>query len=95
VAPAEVEAAVAEHPGGGRVPCGIGAAPVLGEEIGLLVVPSPDARLDAGEVRRHCAERLAETRRPGVIRLVEGPACLATASPAGALPAGCSRRGSR
>jgi acyl-CoA synthetase (AMP-forming)/AMP-acid ligase II len=81
VAPAEVEEAVAAHPGVAACLAASVPHPVLGEEVGLLVVARPGARLDAADVRRHCAERLADAKRPGVIRLVDRLPTLANGKP--------------
>jgi acyl-CoA synthetase (AMP-forming)/AMP-acid ligase II len=81
VAPAEVEAALADHPDVAACLAASVPHPVLGEEIGLLVVPRPGAPLDVAGVRRHCAERLSERRRPGPIQVVEALPSLANGKP--------------
>jgi len=85
VAPGEVEETVAEHPGVAACLATAVPHPVLGEEIGLLVVPAPGVQLDIGELRRHCAERLADYKRPGVVRVVDSLPRLATGKASRAL----------
>ena len=70
LAPAEVEAALAEHPG-------VAEAAVVGvpselteEEVKAFVVPRPDARVAPAELREFAAERLTRYKVPRYLQLV-------------------------
>lgn len=66
----DVEAVVLEHPGVQEAAV-IGIPhPVLGEDVAAFVVPKPDADVTAAEVQSFCAERLADYKRPRLVRLV-------------------------
>ncbi len=73
VAPAEVEAALASHPGVleaaviGRVD------PEWGEAVTAIVVPRHGAALQAEELRAHCAARLARYKVPKQIDFTAEP----------------------
>jgi acyl-CoA synthetase (AMP-forming)/AMP-acid ligase II len=58
--PAVVEAAVVGIP-----------HPVLGEDVAAVVVVSPGATVSVGELREHCAERLADYKVPRRIELAD------------------------
>jgi O-succinylbenzoic acid--CoA ligase len=64
VAPAEVEAVLLEHPAVADAGVTSRADPEWGEALIALLVPRPGAALDAGELRRFCAERLAPFKVP-------------------------------
>jgi O-succinylbenzoic acid--CoA ligase len=73
VAPAEVEDALATHPG-------VLEAAVFGREdvrwgeaVSAVVVPKTGASLDAEMLRAHCATLLAPYKVPKEVRLVDGP----------------------
>ncbi|HXM56052.1 MAG TPA: AMP-binding protein [Candidatus Dormibacteraeota bacterium] len=85
VAPAEVEEAASSHPDVAACLAAAVPHPVLGEEVGLLVVPRQGGRLDVADLRRHCAERLADDKRPGVIGLADRLPGLASGKPSRSL----------
>ncbi|MGH9294554.1 MAG: class I adenylate-forming enzyme family protein, partial [Acidimicrobiales bacterium] len=60
----EVEAAIFEHPA--VADAAVIAVPheVLGEEVGAVVVPRPDSKLSADELRHHVSERIAAFKVP-------------------------------
>jgi O-succinylbenzoic acid--CoA ligase len=70
VAPAEVEAVLAEHPGVAEAAVFARPHPLWGEAITALVVPRDGARPDAAELRLHCLERLAPFKVPKAFELV-------------------------
>lgn len=88
VAPAEVEEAVSEHAAVAACLVAPVPHPVLGEEVGVLVVLNADARLSLADLRRHCGERLAEYKRPGVVRFVDRLPSLPNGKPSRRLAAG-------
>ena len=70
---AEVEAAIYEHPDVGE--CAVFGVPDprLGEEPAAAVVPRAGRNLDADEIRRHVADRLASYKVPARIWLLREP----------------------
>jgi len=70
VSPAEVEAALAEHPD--VVESAVFARPhaLWGEAVTALVVARPGAELQQGALRAHCLERLAGFKVPKAFELV-------------------------
>ncbi len=71
IAPAEVEAALADHPQIAEVAVvGIPDAR-WGELVCAVVVPRPGARLDLAGLRRHCAGRLAPYKQPRRLEQLE------------------------
>jgi acyl-coenzyme A synthetase/AMP-(fatty) acid ligase len=68
VAPEEIEAALAQHPGVVEA-AAIGVShPLMGEVAAVVVVAAPGSRLTEAELRRHCAERLPPYGVPRVYR---------------------------
>ncbi len=70
VAPAEVEAVLAEHPGVAEAAVFARPHPIWGEAIVALVVPRDGAAPDAAALRLHCLERLAPFKVPKAFELV-------------------------
>jgi O-succinylbenzoic acid--CoA ligase len=70
VAPGEVEAVLAAHPSVVEAAVFPRPDPEWGEAVTALVVPRPGADVDSGELRRHCADRLAGFKVPKAIELV-------------------------
>jgi O-succinylbenzoic acid--CoA ligase len=71
VAPAEVEAVLAEHAGVAEAVVFARPDPRWGEAITALVVPRPGQRPDPAELREHCRARLAGFKVPKAIELVD------------------------
>jgi o-succinylbenzoate---CoA ligase len=71
VAPAEVEAALAEHPDVAEAAVLARPHPIWGEAIVALVVPRAGAEPTQGALRAHCLERLARFKVPKSFELVE------------------------
>ena len=69
VAPAEVEAVLAEHPGVAEAAVFARPDPLWGESVAALVVARPGAELTAGALRAHCLERLAAFKVPKAFEL--------------------------
>jgi O-succinylbenzoic acid--CoA ligase len=70
VAPAEVEAALAEHPDVAEAAVFARPDPKWGEAVTALVVPRPGARPAAAALRAHCRARLAPFKVPKAFELV-------------------------
>jgi len=70
VAPAEVEAVLAEHPDVAEAAVFARPHPIWGEAITALVVPRDGAEPDAAALRLHCLERLAPFKVPKAFELV-------------------------
>jgi O-succinylbenzoic acid--CoA ligase len=70
VAPAEVEAALAEHPDVVEAAVFARPHPLWGEAVTALVVARPGADLQQGALRAHCLERLAGFKVPKAFELV-------------------------
>ena len=70
VAPAEVEAVLAEHPGVAEAAVFARPHPIWGEAIIALIVPRPGAAPDPAALRAHCLERLAPFKVPKAFELV-------------------------
>ena len=70
VAPAEVEAALAEHPGVAEAAVFARPHPLWGEAITALIVPRDGAAPDAAALRVHLLERLAPFKVPKTFELV-------------------------
>jgi o-succinylbenzoate---CoA ligase len=73
VAPAEVEAALAAHPGVAEAAVFGRPDPEWGRAVVARVVLRPGAAAGPGELRAHCAERLAPFKVPRVIELSAAP----------------------
>ena len=71
VAPAEVEAALAEHPGVAEVAVFSRPHALWGEAITALVVPREGVELAQGDLRAHCLQRLAPFKVPKAFEVVE------------------------
>lgn len=71
VAPAEVEAVLAAHPGVADVAVAGVADEELGERIGAVLVARPGAELDPAEVVAFARSRLAAFKKPEVIAVVD------------------------
>ncbi len=70
----DVEAVLYEHPGVQEAAVAGIAHPVLGEDVGAWIVPTPGSRVTADELRAFCAERLSDYKVPrGVTFLDELP----------------------
>jgi long-chain acyl-CoA synthetase len=69
---AEVENALAYHPGVAECAVVGRPDPVLGERVCAFVLPK-SAALTAGEIRRFCAERMADYKVPELVELVREP----------------------
>jgi acyl-CoA synthetase (AMP-forming)/AMP-acid ligase II len=66
----DIEAVIIEHPAVQEAAV-IGVPhTVLGEDVGAFVVLKPGAALDDDELKAFCAERLADYKRPRVLRFV-------------------------
>jgi acyl-CoA synthetase (AMP-forming)/AMP-acid ligase II len=93
VAPAEVEQVLALHPD--VADCLVAGVPhpVLGQEIGALVVLRPGSRLGTVDVRRHCREQLAAYKEPGIVRIVSELPRLPNGKPARSLARGVLESG--
>jgi o-succinylbenzoate---CoA ligase len=70
VAPAEIEAVLAEHPDVVEAAVFSRPHPLWGEAITARVVPRPGAEVDQGALRAHCLERLAGFKVPKAFELV-------------------------
>ena len=70
VSPAEVEAALTEHPDVVEAAVFARPHPLWGEAITALVVARPGAALQQGALRAHCLERLAAFKVPKAFELV-------------------------
>lgn len=71
VSPAEVEAALAEHPQiVEAVVIGV-PDPIHDQAVKALVVPAPGASLTEADVQAHCRTRLAEFKVPTIVALVD------------------------
>jgi o-succinylbenzoate---CoA ligase len=70
VAPAEVEAVLAEHPDVAEAAVFARPHPLWGDAITALVVPREGARLAQAALRAHCLERLAPFKVPKAFELV-------------------------
>jgi o-succinylbenzoate---CoA ligase len=70
VSPAEVEAALAEHPDVVEAAVFARPHPLWGEAITALVVARPGTELRQGALRAHCLERLAGFKVPKAFELV-------------------------
>src|SRR5215212_3288739 len=70
VAPAEVEAVLAEHPDVAEAAVFARPHPIWGEAITALVVARDGAEPDAAALRLHCLERLAPFKVPKAFELV-------------------------
>ena len=70
VAPAEVEAVLAEHPRVAEAAVFARPHPIWGEAITALIVPRPGAAPEAAALRAHCLERLAPFKVPKAFELV-------------------------
>ncbi|MHC4930752.1 MAG: AMP-binding protein [Planctomycetota bacterium] len=64
IAPREIEEALAFHSAVREAVCFPVADPLLGEEVGAVVVPTADAVLDPRELRSFAASRLAPSKVP-------------------------------
>jgi acyl-CoA synthetase (AMP-forming)/AMP-acid ligase II len=71
VYPAEVEAALMSHPAVAEVAVVGAPHPVLGQSVSAFVVAHPDAELDADALRAHCAELIADYKRPRDVHFVD------------------------
>jgi O-succinylbenzoic acid--CoA ligase len=71
VAPTEVEAVLLEHPAVADAGVHARSDPEWGEAIVAAVVLRPGSRATAGELREHCAARLARFKVPKDVRFVE------------------------
>jgi acyl-CoA synthetase (AMP-forming)/AMP-acid ligase II len=71
VAPLEVEAALADHPGVRDVAVVGVPDPAWGEIVCAVVVARPGAHLDLAEVQRHCEGRLARFKVPRRLAMVD------------------------
>ena len=71
VAPAEIEAVLAEHPHVKEAAVFARPHPLWGEAVTALVVAKPGEELTQGELRKHCLERLATYKVPKAFELVD------------------------
>jgi O-succinylbenzoic acid--CoA ligase len=71
VAPVEVEAVLAEHPGVAEAAVFARPHPLWGEAITALVVRRDEVELDAATLRAHCLERLAAFKVPKAFEFVD------------------------
>jgi long-chain acyl-CoA synthetase len=81
VSPVEVEEALGEHPDVAACLVTAIPEPVLGEEIGALVMARPGSALTAEDLERHCRARLAPYKRPRVIRITDEIPCAENGKP--------------
>jgi acyl-CoA synthetase (AMP-forming)/AMP-acid ligase II len=63
----DVEAVLYEHPGVQEAAVAGVAHPVLGEDVGAWVVPTPGLSVTADELRAFCAERLSDYKVPRTV----------------------------
>ena len=63
----DVEAVLYEHPGVQEAAVAGVAHPVLGEDVGAWVVPTPGLPVTADELRAFCAERLSDYKVPRTV----------------------------
>jgi acyl-CoA synthetase (AMP-forming)/AMP-acid ligase II len=80
VAPSEVEAALADHPGIADVAVVGIPDPEWGEVVCAIVVPMDGERVDLASLRKHCEGRIAGFKKPRRIARIE--AIPRTAAPA-------------
>jgi acetyl-CoA synthetase len=71
VSPQEVEAALAAHPGIAEVACAEVAVRAGVNVIAAFIVARPDAKLDAAQMERFAAERLAAYKRPRAFKFLD------------------------
>ena len=71
VSPLEVEAALLEHPAVAEVACAEVRVRADVSVIGAFIVPKDGAALDAAEIERFAAERLAAYKRPRAVMFVD------------------------
>ena len=71
VAPVEVEAVLAEHPGVSEAAVFARPHALWGEAVTALIVPRDGARPAQAELRAHCLERLAAFKVPKAFELVD------------------------
>jgi O-succinylbenzoic acid--CoA ligase len=71
VAPAEVEAVLEEHPNVAEAGVFARAHPQWGESVTARIVPRGEPAPTAGELRAHCAQRLAGYKVPKAFELAE------------------------
>ena len=71
VSPLEVEAALAEHPSVAEVACAEVRVRADVSVIAAFIVARPGAKLDAAEMERFAAERLAAYKRPRLVKFVD------------------------
>lgn len=71
VSPLEVEAALATHPGISEVACTEIAVRADVHVIGAFIVPRPGAVVEAEEIRKFAAERLASYKCPREVRILD------------------------
>ncbi|HEY0217870.1 MAG TPA: AMP-binding protein [Cellulomonas sp.] len=71
VSPAEVEAVLQQHPEVAEASVVGRPHPVLDEVVTAVVVPVPGARPTADELRRFCADRLADFKVPASVEVVD------------------------
>jgi len=71
VAPPEIEAVLLQHPAiCEAVVLGVPDA-AFGEQVKAVVMLRPNASVTAAALRRHCRERLADFKVPGIIVFVD------------------------
>jgi acyl-coenzyme A synthetase/AMP-(fatty) acid ligase len=71
VSPLEIEAVLSAHPSVAEVACAEVAGRAGVSVIGAFIVPHAGARIDADEIERFAAERLAAYKRPRSFQFVE------------------------
>ncbi len=71
VYPAEIEAALSEHPSVGDVAAFGVPDPDLGQVVMAVVEPAPDREVDRAELTEHCRSRLASYKVPRYIEVVD------------------------
>lgn len=70
IVPGEIDEVLMMHPGV-REGATVGVPDeMFGEEVKCFVVPRDGARLDAGEILRHCAAHLPRTKQPKYVEIV-------------------------